>query len=166
MSFLYGLMYRVAAFFFNILNLLLVGNLPPFGCVCVIVEAQGRFLVIKRGRSYAFPGGYMRWREHPMQTAQREAFEETGLKLKIGEFISYHSVDSRSMLHMSTLTVAFSGKVIGGELRDSIEGHAVWIDEAEVQNKLAGYYIHLFEKYRATRTRSRPSSTSGVEEQI
>lgn len=154
MRFLYGLVYKIAAVFFNILNLLLFGNLPPFGCACTIVEEQGRFLVVKRGNNYTFPGGYMRWREHPTQTARREGFEETGLCLKIGELIGYHSADSSSPLHMSTLILAFNGSVIGGELRDSIEGRAIWVDEAELQSKLTIHYRHLFERYRTMRAQT------------
>ena len=149
--FLYGLLYKSASVFFNVLNLLLFGNLPPFGCVVVIVEDQGRFLVLKRGGKYTFPGGFMRWREHPDQAARREVYEETGLHVTIGDFIGYHSVSSPGITHMSTLILVFRGEVTGGQLRSSIEGRPRWLDEAEVQANLISLYTNLLKKYVAAR---------------
>ncbi len=40
----YSLLKKLVGIFFNILNILLAGNLPPFGCVCVIVEDQDKYL--------------------------------------------------------------------------------------------------------------------------
>lgn len=155
--FLYGLLYKCASVFFNIFNALLFGNLPPFGCVSVVIEDEGRFLLVKQGKSYTFPGGFMRWREHPTQTARREVYEETGLQVKICDLIGYHSADSTGITRMSTLILVFRGEVVGGELRTSIEGQPVWLDEAEVQNCLASHYTHLYEKYKAAREKTCPS---------
>ena len=152
--FLYDLLYKGASVFFNLFNILLFGNLPPFGSVSVVIEDKGRFLLVKQGKSYAFPGGFMRWREHPTQTARREVYEETGLQVKICDLIGYHSADSTGITRMSTLILVFRGEVVGGELRSSIEGQPVWLDEAEVQNKLVSHYAHLFEKYKAVRERT------------
>ena len=155
--FLYGLLYKSASVFFNLLDVLLFGNLPPFGSVSVVIEDDGRFLLVKQGKYYAFPGGFMRWREHPTQAARREVYEETGLQVKIGDLIAYHSADSTSVTRMSTLTLVFRGEVIGGELRSSIEGQPAWLDEAEMQHKLISHYAHLYEKYKATREQTCPS---------
>lgn len=151
--FLYGLLYQSASVFFNVLNLLLFGNLPPFGSVTVIVEDHGRFLVLKRGRKYTFPGGFMRWREHPMQTARREVYEETGLHVNIGDLIGYHSAESTGAARMSTLILVFCGEVAGGELRSGIEGQPIWLEEAAVKTRLNPHYTYLLEKYIATRDR-------------
>src|SRR5260370_19202878 len=95
---------RAVSVFFNILNLLLVGNLPPFGCVCVIVEDQDKYLVIERpGGGYALPGGFMRWREHPTQTALRESKEETGLQFRADRIVSCSSTVSDRFMLISTL---------------------------------------------------------------
>lgn len=152
--FLYGLLYQSASVFFNVLNLLLFGNLPPFGSVTVIVEDQERFLVLKRGRKYTFPGGFMRWREHPGQTARREVYEETGLHVNIGDLIGYLSADSTGVTRMSTLILVFCGTVTGGELRSGIEGQPIWLEEAAVKTRLNAHYIHLLEKYIATREKA------------
>lgn len=43
----------------NILNFLLAGNLPPFVGVRVIIEEQGRYLVIESPKDhFTFPGGF------------------------------------------------------------------------------------------------------------
>jgi len=102
----------------------------------------------------------MRWREHPTQTARREVYEETGLQVKICDLIGYHSADSTGITRMSTLILVFRGEVVGGELRSSIEGQPVWLDEADVQDKLISHYAHLFEKYKAVRERTCPSELS------
>jgi ADP-ribose pyrophosphatase YjhB (NUDIX family) len=152
-GFLYGLLSKSAGVFFNTLNLLLFGNLPPFGSVSVIIEDEGRFLLLKNGEACVFPGGFMRWREHPTQTGKREVYEETGLHVKIGDFIGYHSADSTGIMRMSTLILVFGGEVISGELRGSIEGQPVWLTETEVRSKLVSHYAHLFEKYIAAHER-------------
>jgi len=77
---LYRVLRKSVGFSFNILNVCLVGNLPPQGCISVIVEDQGRYLLLKRPKgTLVFPGGFMRWREHPSQTAVRECKAETCL---------------------------------------------------------------------------------------
>src|SRR5260221_5400430 len=77
---LYWVVRKVAAISFNILNLVLVGNLPPLGSICIVVEDRGRYLLLQRPEgSLVFPGGFMRWREDTPQTAPRELQGETGL---------------------------------------------------------------------------------------
>src|ERR1700730_7290751 len=81
---LYELLKRCVSVFFNMLNVLLGGHLPPWGCAAVIVEERDHYLVVElpRGR-VVFPGGFMTWREDPKHTAQREAQEETGLLVRV-----------------------------------------------------------------------------------
>ena len=133
-SLLYRMLKRAVSVCFNLLNLLLAGNLPPFGCVCVIVEDGDKYLVVQRPEGgYVFPGGFMRWREHPIQTAQRECEEETGLRLKVNNLISCSSTISNNVARMSTLTVIYQAEVVGGELRNSIEGRPCWQDKTNLQ---------------------------------
>ena len=149
---LYRMFKRLVGVCFNILNLLLAGNLPPLGSVCVIVEDQDRYLVVERtGGSFVFPGGFMRWRENPLQTALRECEEETGLRLKVNGLIGCSSNSSENFTRMSSLTVIYQAEVIGGELKRSIEGQPRWIDESElrmrVYKKQKGILYH-FLNYR------------------
>ena len=149
---LYRIFKRLVGVCFNILNLLLAGNLPPLGGVCVIVEDQDKYLVVERaGGSFVFPGGFMRWRENPLQTALRECEEETGLRLKVNGLLGCSSNTSENFTRMSTLSVIYEAEVIGGELKRSIEGQPRWIGESELRmriyNKQRGILDH-FLRYR------------------
>ena len=78
---LYQALKKTVGFCFNCLNIGLFGNLPPQGCITVIVEDQGRFLLLKRPNgTLVFPGGFMRWREHPTQTALRNSKKKLDYK--------------------------------------------------------------------------------------
>lgn len=145
---LYRLVERLGGVCFNILNVLLAGNLPPFGSVCIVVEEQGRYLALKRPTGkIVFPSGFMRWREHPAETAQREGREETGLELRIGDMFSLYSNPSSRFNRMSTLILCYSGEVVDGELRSSVEGHPVWLDEFEMRNGLDSMYQKILDDY-------------------
>jgi ADP-ribose pyrophosphatase YjhB (NUDIX family) len=151
-NFLYRMLKKLVAIFFNILNLLLAGNLPPLGGVCVIVEDQKKYLLVERPEGgYVFPGGFMRWQEHPTQTALRECLEETGLRLQIHMLIGCSSNRSEHITRMSTLTVIYLAEAIDGGLKNSIEGRACWVPEADVlkvlQSQQKGIFEH-FTRYR------------------
>jgi 8-oxo-dGTP diphosphatase len=144
----YELFKKLVAVCFNLLNFLLLGNLPPLGSVCVVVEDQGKYLLIRRpGGKYVFPGGFMRWREHPVQSAKRECLEETGLRITIQGLIGCSANPSNRLTKMSSLTVIYRASVIDGELlRSTIEGQACWIDSTELPSCLhhlqSGIYDH------------------------
>lgn len=151
-----NLLYRMlkisVGIFFNILNLLLAGNLPPFGCVSIVIKDHDSYLVIERPEGgFVFPGGFMRWGEHPVQTALRECMEETGLELKVNEMIGCSSTTSDSFTRMSTLTVIYYAEVVAGELKNSIEGRASWRDEVELleglQMQQKGILEHFLQYY-------------------
>ena len=150
---LYRMLNKFVGVFFNLLNLLLGGNLPPFGSVCMIVEDQGRYLVIQRPEGKTvFPSGFVRWREHPEQTVLREGKEETGLELRVGEFVGYASVVSAHFMRMSSLTLIYGADVVGGQLRGSVEGDPCWLDETELRNKMDAQQRSIFERYLRYRT--------------
>ena len=149
---LYRILYRVlnklVGIFFNVLNVLLVGNLPPFGSVCMIVEDKGRYLVVQRPQGkIVFPSGFMRWREHPKQTVRREGKEETGLELRVGEVVGYSSTISSRFNRMSSLTLIYEAKATGGQLRGSVEGEPYWLDESELRNKLDIQQRNMLDRY-------------------
>lgn len=150
---LYNTFKYAVALFFNLLNRLMFGNLPPFGSACVIVEEQERFLVIKRPEgTTVFPGGFMRWKESAEETARREGKEETGLDLRIERMVGYRSTPTIDLDHMSTLTIFFHASVIGGKLRGSIEGQPCWLDEETLHSCLHKYYRPTFDDYLHTRS--------------
>ena len=152
---LYRVLSRLMPICFNTLNVLLLGNLPPLGGTSVIVEDQERFLLIKHsGGVVAFPGGYIRWREHPLQAAQRECREETGLNIALQEAVGTYSHIGTGPMRVSTINIVYAGKIAeGGTLRGSVEGQPVWMTEAEMRKAMDVRYSKLLEDYFAYRAR-------------
>ncbi len=153
-QFLYRVMQRSVPICFNTLNFLLAGNLPPLGSACVIVEDAGRFLLLERPEGViVFPGGFMRWREYPAETARREVREETGLEVRLLDTIGTYAHKSNQLVRLSTLTIVFTGEVVGGSLKSSIEGRPCWLDEAHLRERLASHSTGILEDYCALRER-------------
>jgi ADP-ribose pyrophosphatase YjhB (NUDIX family) len=150
---LYDLLKRGVSLCFNTLNVLLGGNLPPFGSAAVIVEEQDCYLVVElpRGR-VVFPGGFMTWREDPKHTAQREAQEETGLLVRVDHLIGTYFSASDSFLNMSTVSCVYAAEMIGGVLRNGVEGRACWLHEEELRKRLSPHSRGILDDY----LRSRP----------
>ncbi|HXL36807.1 MAG TPA: NUDIX hydrolase [Ktedonobacteraceae bacterium] len=149
---LYQVLKKSVGFCFNCLNICLFGNLPPLGCISVIVEDQGKFLLLKRPNgNLEFPGGFMRWREHPRQTALREFKEETGLQVTLHHVVACYSKTSKNFLSMSTLILVFCAEVNGGDLRGSVEGHPYWIEEADLLEMVDFRYGYMLNDYREHR---------------
>ena len=145
----YRALKKSAGIFFNMLNVLLKGNLPPFGCVSILIEQDGCYLIVERPEgSLVFPGGFMRWKERSEQTAQREGKEETGLDLHIGDIIGCYTLPSTGFTAMSTITIVHHAEVVGGTLRSSIEGRPYWVDEATLRSRLEGHYFIILNEFQ------------------
>ena len=156
----YRALKKSVGIFFNILNVLLKGNLPPFGCVCILVEQDERYLIVERPEgSLVFPGGFMRWRELSEQTAQREGKEETGLDLRIGDIVGCYTTPSIGFAAMSTITIVHRAEVTGGKLRSSIEGRPYWVDEETLRGRLEKHYFVILDDYRH---RGKPSTATNA----
>lgn len=52
-----------------------------------VVFADGRCLVIRRGREWIFPKGHLEAGELPEDAARREVLEETGIEVEIGQHL-------------------------------------------------------------------------------
>jgi len=93
----------------------------------VIVE-RGKILLIRRrfepfkGR-WALPGGFVDDNETVEQAVEREALEETGLKVKVKKIIGVYSDPRRD--RRGNITVAFLVKFVGGELGKGDEAEEV-----------------------------------------
>jgi ADP-ribose pyrophosphatase YjhB (NUDIX family) len=158
---LYNAFKKCVSIFFNTLNTLMGGNLPPFGCASVVVEEQGHYLVVELPNGHVtLPGGFMRWGEHPQQTAKREALEETGYLLEIGDMFGCYSCVSHRVDRMSTITMAFHAKVVSGEPRGSIEGQPRWVDEQTLRVRLFPHCTGIFNDYLHHRTRCNEQNIS------
>lgn len=139
---------RIAGGSFNLLNVFLRGNLPPFGNVCLVVREGERYLLLVRENGHvSLPGGFMRWRERPEETAVRECAEETGLQIRVLDLIECVSCPAGSSLRMSTLTLVYSAEIAGGSMRRALEGRPGWFTEAEVRQSLDAHYLRFFDGY-------------------
>ena len=145
---LYRLLEKAVGISFNVLNLMLAGNLPPFVTACVIVEEQGRYLMIEKSRGrLTLPGGFVRWRENPAQAAIRECEEETGLRVKLGDVVSVRTAVGKRFDSINVLTITYQATIIGGDLRGSIEGQPCWKSETELRGRMGSYSRCILEDY-------------------
>jgi 8-oxo-dGTP diphosphatase len=145
---LYRLLGKTAGSCFNVLNLLLRGNLPPFGSVCAVIKEGERYLLLTQSQGrITLPGGFMRWSEDPRKAVERECEEETGLRIRTLDMIGCFSCPSDVFWRMSTLTLVYGAQIVGGKLHQAIEGRPVWCTEAEALQRLDQPSQMFFENY-------------------
>jgi 8-oxo-dGTP diphosphatase len=89
-----------------------------------LIENDGKVLLVKRGispwRGYWYlPAGFLEADETPLQAAEREVYEETGLKVHAKRLrdVYYYDDDPRG----NGLLILYDCDVIGGELRPNLE---------------------------------------------
>jgi len=93
---------------------------PGIG-IGVIVLKQGKVLMGKRGEQsfysnhWSLPGGRLELFESFEDCAEREVFEETGLKVKNLELVALHN-DLMPEVEKHYLTLFFKAEAAGGEL--------------------------------------------------
>ncbi len=104
--------------------------------VSVLIEREGKVLLVKRKEGKSFPGlwglpnGKVRLGETLEEAARREAKEETGLSVEILEpyLITQEFHDDHHHI-----VFAFKGKVIEGELRAGSDAKEVrWFSKEEI----------------------------------
>ena len=88
----------------------------------VVIVQDGRLALIKRVRAgntyYLFPGGGVEAGETPEQAAVREAREELGVEVQIGELVHEEVFQGATFLY-------FEAEIVGGEY-----GTGRWPDHA------------------------------------
>lgn len=162
---LYDLLKRIVSIYFNLLNKLLGGRLPPFGSAAVIVEQDDRYLVIELpGGRLVFPGGFMKWDETPAQAAQREGKEETGLDLRIGHLFNFYPLPTRSLFKMSNVCFVYCAEVAGGTLHKNIEGKPRWVTEDELRAHFGEHTLGILGDYLEYRQQHQDATTSDCRE--
>jgi ADP-ribose pyrophosphatase YjhB (NUDIX family) len=145
--------------FLNVLNKLTGGKMPPLGSACAIVEKDGLFLVVALPRErIVFPGGFMTWYEQPSQTAEREGREETGLRLRARELLNFYARPSAKLTQLSTIRFIFIAEVLGGELRNNIEGRPLWLSESELRQRMDEDDVDILDAY--LRSRQQPATSA------
>jgi ADP-ribose pyrophosphatase YjhB (NUDIX family)/predicted GNAT family acetyltransferase len=86
----------------------------------ILVEDAGQVVLVRRGVPpsagyWALPSGFAEYEETIEETAMREAYEETGLRVEVDDLLGVYSYDNEVVGR--GVLVLFMGHVIGGELR-------------------------------------------------
>jgi 8-oxo-dGTP diphosphatase len=92
----------------------------PVPACGVIVMRNGRVLLARRAHeprrgSWGIPAGFMEYGEHPESTAVREAKEETGLVVKLGEIFGVYA--GRDDPRTRAVLILYRAKAAAGRLR-------------------------------------------------
>ena len=109
-------------------------NCPLVGVGAIIIE-QARVVLVKRAHpplsgEWSIPGGVLEVGETLRQGAVREALEETGLAVEVGELVGVYAPNyvlaaSSPRRLRSTLSRCALGEVAGGGRRESYRGEGV-----------------------------------------
>ncbi|TFE02400.1 NUDIX hydrolase [Jeotgalibacillus salarius] len=102
----------------------------------VVIVQNGRVALMKRVRNnevyYVFPGGGIEPSETPEEAAKREAFEELGVLVKVGQCMSEIEYEGIQYFFEADITGGIFGAGQGEELTDVNDTRGtylpVWID--------------------------------------
>jgi ADP-ribose pyrophosphatase YjhB (NUDIX family) len=102
------------------------------GANVAIIE-DGRILLTKRKdfEVWCLPGGHVDAGETVAQAAVREAFEETGLKVKLTRLVGIYSIPNAKA--WVNLIILFAAKTVGGALKAQVD-EVLEIDTFSVDN--------------------------------
>ncbi len=115
---------------------------PLVGVGAVIVQ-DGRVLVVKRASEplkgrWSIPGGMLELGEKLREATAREALEETGLAVEVGEVLDVFDaiyVDPAGLTQYHYVLIDFLCRPIAGELRASSDvSEASWAGEDELES--------------------------------
>ncbi len=128
----------LAGLIFRLIALLTLGQISPILSACVIIERDGKFLLIDRsdGMGYTIPGGIVRYRETLEQCVLREAREETGYNVKLQGVVGVYSSLKRDP-RFRAVAIAYKGSIIDGTEHGSGEGDTCWREPGEVFSHMA-----------------------------
>lgn len=84
-----------------------------------LIEDEGRVVLVRRGIEpragyWALPSGFAECGETIEETAIRECWEETGLRIELDDLLGVYSVNSNFYGYL--ILVLYSAHVVGGEL--------------------------------------------------
>lgn len=128
----------LAGLAYRIIVLLTLGQISPLLGAGVIVEREGKILLIDRadGLGYTFPGGIVRHRETIEECVMRETREETGYDVQLTGLIGVYSALDRDP-RFRAVAIAYTGRIIDGVQHGSGEGVPCWRSPEEVMGRMA-----------------------------
>ncbi len=128
----------LAGIIFRLIALLTLGQISPILSACVIIEQDGKILLIDRsdGLGYTIPGGIVRYKETVEQCVLREAAEETGYSVAISSIVGVYSSLKRDP-RFRAASIAYKGSIVSGSVRASGEGKPCWREPQEVFGRMA-----------------------------
>jgi ADP-ribose pyrophosphatase YjhB (NUDIX family) len=111
---------------------------PGVGAACVILDPIGRLLLVKRSPDqygagkWCFPCGFVEWGEDVRDAARREAFEEAGVVVVVGEPIyvasNFHEPHKPTIgIYFAATMVDLDAEPVAGDDASDVG----WFDPAE-----------------------------------
>jgi len=125
------------------------GKSPRLTVDALARDGTGRILLVRRGRPpfegrWALPGGFVEYGETTEDACAREAREETGLVVEVGDVAGVYSRPDRDP-RGHTVSIVYFCRSVGGEIRggddaaearwfapDEIAGLSFAFDHAEI----------------------------------
>jgi 8-oxo-dGTP diphosphatase len=128
----------LAGLIFRLIALLTLGQISPILSACIIIERDGKILLIERsdGLGYTIPGGIVRYNETVEQCVLREAREETGYEVELAEIVGVYSSLERDP-RFRAVSIAYKGSITGGSEHGSGEGETCWREPGEIFGHMA-----------------------------
>lgn len=138
----------LAGLIFRTIALLTLGQISPILSACIIIERDGKFLLIERsdGMGYTIPGGIVRYRETVEQCILREAQEETGYQVVLTGMVGVYSSVKRDP-RFRAVAIVYTGTIVGGTEHGSAEGQPCWRTPGEVFGHMAFDCEHMLKDY-------------------
>ncbi len=131
--------------------------LNPFPTVDIIIELDGKIVLIKRRNpplGWALPGGFVDYGESLETAAMREAREETSLEIYNLQLLGCYSDPARDS-RMHTITTVFVAQAQGTPKADDDALELALFDLQALPAPLCFDHAQILEDYRALRA-SRP----------
>ncbi|GAC1664203.1 MAG: NUDIX hydrolase [Ktedonobacteraceae bacterium] len=128
----------LAGLVFRLIALLTLGQISPILSACLIIERDGKILLIERadGLGFTIPGGIVHYKETLEQCVLREVEEETGYQAAIHRFVGVYSSLKRDP-RFRAVALAYTGTIVGGSEHGSGEGKTCWRTPEEVFGHMA-----------------------------
>ena len=79
--------------------------MPETAAAVAIFDEAGRILLVRERELWSYPGGRLEPGETPEQAAVREAREEVGIEVSVGERLCTRSWDDGFVLHVFAATI-------------------------------------------------------------